>query len=170
MVITVAMCGVCTTSIYFLFLAVYFDRLRLPYIHTTFRTSVHSTGMVTVIIFMWRGRDTVWRTGDVTADLLSMGRKTSSFIDHCKKFRKAFWIILSLKCSWKTLLTRHLNGFFKNRTVFEKFQLKEFYCLCVVHCTFPTNWRLSITEWTKVRAEKYPLEERNGRSSKVCLW
>ena len=84
---------------------------------------------------MWRGRDAVWRTGDATADLLSMSRKTSSFIDHCKKFSKAFWIILSLKCSWKTLLTRHLNGFFKNRTVFEKFQLKEFYCLCVVHCT-----------------------------------
>ena len=58
---------------------------------------------------MWRGHDIVCRTQDVPTNLLSMGRNTSSFIDHCKKFRKAFWIILSLKCSWKMLLTRHLN-------------------------------------------------------------
>ena len=99
--------------------------------------------MATVIIKMWFGRDVEWCTRDVLDDLLSMGRKMSSFIDHCKKFRKAFWIILSLKCSWKTLLTRHLNGFFQNRMVFEKFQLKEFYCLCVVHCMFNVH----IAKW-----------------------
>ena len=59
---------------------------------------------VTVIIKMWFGRDIKWCMCDVPADLLSMGRKTSSFIDNCKNIRNAFRIILSLKCSWKILL------------------------------------------------------------------
>ena len=118
--------------------------------------------MVTVIMWMWRGRDVVWLTRDVPADLLSMGRKTSSFIDHCKKFRKAFWIILSQKCSWKTHPTRHLNGFLKNRTVFEKFQLKEFYCLCVVHCRGGIEGRTGRT-WRASRAEG---ARRTGRAER----
>ena len=134
MVITVETRGVRKTSLFLPFLVFYFDRSRAPYMHTTFRTEAHSTSIVTVIMKMWRGRDVLWRTRDVPADLLSMGRKTSSFIDHCKKFRKAFGITLSQKCSWKTVLIRHLNGFLPSRTDFDKFQLHKFCCLCMVHC------------------------------------
>ena len=50
MVITVETRSVRKTSLYFLFLAFYFDRSRSPYMHTTFRTWAHSTSMVAVII------------------------------------------------------------------------------------------------------------------------
>ena len=83
---------------------------------------------VTVIIKMGRGCDVEWRIRDIPANLLSMGRKTYSFIDHCKKLRKAFWIILSLKCSWKTLLTRYLNSktvSFKTERILRNFSSKN---------------------------------------------